>query len=87
MKTCPACGRPYLPLYKAVYGTIILLCIGLSGAGVTGAVAWLVFKNENAAWFGALVGLLGGGLVGMIKMIKELKPAAGGEYCRCTDGA
>ena len=87
IKVCPQCGLTYLPLHKALIGMIVFFGFGLICTGVVGGIMWLLVESENAKWVGMLAGLIGGGVIGMVKISSILKPSGGGEYCQCTDGA
>lgn len=87
VKYCPECGRPYLPLYKALVTTVVFFDSSLIGLAVIGSLIWFLTHSENGMWVGRLVGLMGGGLAGYLLIRSWLKPNDGGEYCQRTDGA
>ena len=86
-RTCPQCGRPYLPLRDALLGAFVFFAFGLNGAALVGGVSWFLFDGENAKWIGMLIGSMAGGMIGIATISRKFKPPEGGEYCRCTDGA
>ena len=86
-RTCPQCGRPYLPFRDALLGAFVFFGFGLNGAAIVGGVLWYLFDGENAKWVGMLIGSMLGAVLGIVTISRKFKRVGGGEYCQCTDGA